>query len=271
VSILVAGHYCHDTLFGNAGTHRTVGGTAAYASAILEALGESHEVIAKVGADFLYADLVSHPAIVVPGPTTSFIDDYRGAERLERVDAVTPAIEPDDLHGTWEVGLAGAVVGEVPLRTLQRLRRICRIVVADAQSILREFSPRGEVFLRPPSEEVFGLIDVVKASRREAEVLDLRALQGRLTVVVTDGKEGCTVLRGSARFHLPAYPAREKDPTGAGDCFLAGFAAALARALPLEGAARVGAWCGARAVEHIGLPRLTPQEARAAMGCARPP
>src|SRR5712671_2032682 len=53
VSILVVGHYCHDTLFGNAGTHRTVGGTAAYASAILEALGESHEVVAKVGEDFL--------------------------------------------------------------------------------------------------------------------------------------------------------------------------------------------------------------------------
>jgi len=271
VSILVVGHYCHDTLFGNAGTHRTVGGTAAYASAILEALGESYEVVAKVGVDFLYAGLVSRPAIVVPGPTTSFIDDYRGAERLERVDAVTPPIEPDDLRGTWEVGLAGAVAGEVPPRTLQRLRRISKIVVADAQSILREISPRGEVFLRPAPEEVLSLIDVVKASHREAEVLDVRALQGKMTVVVTDGKEGCTVLRGSARFHVPAYPAREKDPTGAGDCFLAGFAAALARGLPLESATRVGAWCGARAVEHIGLPRLTPQEARAAMGCARPP
>jgi len=68
---------------------------------------------------------------------------------------------------------------------------------------------------------VLGLIDVLKASRREAEVLDVPALRQKLTVVVTDGKEGCTVLRGSARFHLPAFPAREMDPTGAGDCFLA--------------------------------------------------
>jgi len=240
------------TLFGNAGTHRTVGGTAAYASAILEALGESHEVVAKVGRTSSTPTWSRVRPSWSPGRRLRS-STITGAERLERVDAVTPAIEPDDLQGTWEVGLAGAVVGEVPLRTLQRLRRICRIVVADAQSILREISPRGEVFLRPPSEEMLGLIDVLKASRREAEVLDLRALQGRLTVVVTDGKEGCTVLRGFARFHLPAYPAREKDPTGAGDCFLAGFAAALARGLPSR-AARGSAHGAERGrSEHIGL------------------
>jgi len=44
VSILVAGHYCHDTLIGNDSIHRTLGGSAAYVSAILQALGEAHAV-----------------------------------------------------------------------------------------------------------------------------------------------------------------------------------------------------------------------------------
>ena len=55
MSILVAGHYCHDTLLSNAGEHHALGGSAAYASAILDALGEPCTVAAKVGEDFLYA------------------------------------------------------------------------------------------------------------------------------------------------------------------------------------------------------------------------
>ena len=271
MSILVVGHYCHDTLVDNASTHQALGGTAAYASAILEALSEPHEVVAKVGADFLYQDAVSRPPLVVPGSTTAFVDDYRDGRRRERVNAVAPAIEPDDLRGSFDVSLAGGVAGEVPLRTLRRLRKISRTVIADAQSILREISPSGEVLLCPPEGETAELIDYLKASRKEAEMLDVPALRRRLTLLVTEGQRGCTVFRADSELHIPAYPAQKKDPTGAGDCFLAGLAAALARGLPLESAARVGAWCGARAVEHIGVPRLTPKEALEAMQCARPP
>ena len=81
---------------------------------------------------------------------------------------------------------------------------------------------------------------------------------------------GCRVLRSDSEIQVAPEPADETDPTGAGDCFLAGIAAALARGLPLEKAARVGAYCGARAVERIGIPRLTPREARAAMERAAP-
>ncbi len=264
MSILVAGHYCHDTVLGNATTHRTLGGSAAYASAILEALGEPHEVVAKVGADFLHGALVSHPPRLVPGRTTAFVDDYRGPERRERVEAVAPAIEPDDLSGTFDVGLACGIAGEVPPRTLDRMRRICRVLIADAQSVLREISPDGQVLLRAPPLEMLQRLDILKASRKEAEVLDLPALRRKIDVVVTDGPAGCTILRAGAQIRVEAFPAREKDPTGAGDCFAAGLAAGLARGLSIERAARLGAFCGARAVEHVGVPRLTPEELRAA-------
>ena len=264
MSVLVVGHYCHDTLIGNASTRRALGGSAAYASAILEAIGEPHHVVAKVGADFLYGAVVSPQPRVVPGRTTAFVVDYRGAEREERVEAVAEAIEPDDLSGAWEAGLACGIAGEVPLRTLERMRRISRVLIADAQSLLRVISPGGEVLLRPPPQEAVELLDVLKASRKEAEALDLAALRRRLTLVVTDGPRGCVILRAEAQARIEAFPAREKDPTGAGDCFAAGLAAGLARGLSLEQAARVAAWCGARAVEQLGVPRLTPEEVRAA-------
>jgi len=271
VSVLVVGHYCHDTLVGNASTHRTLGGSAAYASAILEALDEPHEVVAKVGADFLYGALVSRPPVVAPGRTTAFVDDYRESERRERVEAVAPAIEPLELSGSFDVGLACGIAGEVPLRTLERMRQISRVLIADGQSLLRQISPGGDVLLRPPPREAVEMLDVLKASRKEAEALDVAALRRKVTLVVTDGPRGCSILRASAEVRVEAFPAREKDPTGAGDCFAAGLAAGLARGLPIESAARLGAFCGARAVEHVGVPRLTREEARAALLCARPP
>ncbi len=263
--ILVAGHYCHDTLIGNDSIHRTLGGSAAYVSAILEALGEPHAVVAKVGPDFLYAHEVTRQPIVAAGRTTAFVDDYRGPKRRGRVEAVAPAIEPEDLNGSWEIGIACAIAGEVPLRTLRRLRQICGTVVADAQSIVREIGPEGDVLLRSPAPEALELFDILKASREEAAVLDVPALSRKMTLLITEGPRGSTILRREGELHVPAHPARERDPTGAGDCFLAGFAAALGRGLTVEAAARLGAWCGARAVEHVGVPHLSADEARAAL------
>jgi 1D-myo-inositol 3-kinase len=263
--ILVAGHYCHDTLLGNAGTHRALGGSAAYASAILDALGEPHRVAAKVGEDFLYGGEVSQRALVVPGRTTAFVDDYRGPERQQRVEAVAPPLEPSDLDGDYDVALACAIAGELPLRTLQRIRRVSRTVVADAQAILRQIAPDGGVVLRAPDDEALRAIDFLKANRTEAEALDLASLRQRLTLLITDGPRGCIVVGPGVHLHVPAEPAEERDPTGAGDCFLAGLAAGLARGIPLRQAVRLGAWCGARGVEQVGVPRLDAARVRAAV------
>jgi 1D-myo-inositol 3-kinase len=89
-----------------------------------------------------------------------------------------------------------------------------------------------------------------------------------MTLLITDGARGATLLRDDVEIHVPAHAALEKDPTGAGESFLAGFAAGLRQGLPLEAAARVAAWCGARAVEHVGVPRLTAEEVRT---CPMPP
>ncbi|HEY6911776.1 MAG TPA: PfkB family carbohydrate kinase [Myxococcales bacterium] len=266
--ILVAGHYCHDTLIGNAGASQALGGSAAYASAILDALAEPHAVIAKVGSDFRYLSQVSHPPAVVAGRTTAFVDDYRAGERRQRVEAVAPPIEPFELAGRFDLGIACAVAGELPSRTLLRMRELCGVLLADAQALLRAVSPSGELALQPPDPAALEALDCLKASREEAALLDLDALRSRMTLLITDGARGCDVLGRDLQAHLPAFPAEEKDPTGAGDCFLAGFAAGLLRCKDPLRAARAGAYCGARAVEQVGVPRLTPAQASAARALA---
>ncbi len=76
-----------------------------------------------------------------------------------------------------------------------------------------------------------------------------RRLFGRYpleVVVLKRGKQGCTVyVREGEPLDVPAYPVEEVDPTGAGDCFDAGFLCGLLEGRGLEDCARMGAAAGA--------------------------
>ena len=256
--ILVCGHYCHDLLIAKDGAETpALGGSASYAAAVLDGFGEPYRVAAKAGPDFGYAAQLTHPPRIVAAPTTSFVDDYRADERHERVQAVCEPLEPGDLPpGPFDVGLAFGVAGEVTLPVLERLRSICRIVLADAQSLLRSVAADGGILLRAADPSALAQLDWIKASRTEAAFLDVPRLRTRLGIIVTDGTRGCTLFTASGELHVAATPAVEVDPTGAGDCFLTGFAIGLRRGFSPERAAALGSWCGARAVEQAGVPRL---------------
>jgi sugar/nucleoside kinase (ribokinase family) len=64
-------------------------------------------------------------------------------------------------------------------------------------------------------------------------------------VVLKRGKRGCSVFSVEESFNLPAYPMQEIDPTGAGDCFDAGFLCGLLENRPLEECAKIAAVSGA--------------------------
>jgi 1D-myo-inositol 3-kinase len=266
LEVLVAGHYCHDTLVNAQGVHRVLGGSAAYSAAVLQALGARYQVVAKVGDDFRYAaDVVAPPRVVAGARTTSFIDDYTSGARVETLEAVCEPIAPADLTAPCEVAIACPIAGELPPASIERLRQLSRVLVADVQGLIRAFGPQGQVthvpLERTPFMEVVGHLDYLKVSADEARALDLDALCRRTRVVVTEGAGGCTLLHeGPSGLHVPAFAAEERDSTGAGDCFLAGFAVGLLRGLPVERALRLGNWCGAQAVSQVGIPRLRAEE-----------
>jgi sugar/nucleoside kinase (ribokinase family) len=65
------------------------------------------------------------------------------------------------------------------------------------------------------------------------------------TIVVKRGSRGCTVYSRAGKIDVPPYRVQEVDPTGAGDCFDAGFICGLLEARPLEDCARMAAAAGA--------------------------
>jgi adenosine kinase len=72
--------------------------------------------------------------------------------------------------------------------------------------------------------------------------------------VVTRGKEGSRIYsRDGAVVEVPIAPVAEvRDPTGAGDAYLAGLVFGLTRKLPLGVAGRIGALCSAYTIEQKG-------------------
>lgn len=260
--VLVVGNYCHDLLrLGPGRETHTLGGSAAYISSVLEAMGVDHAVAAVAGEDFRYADRVRYPPRIVPGTrTTQFTAELGQAERVLRVSARAEPIRPEDITVDVRVALACGVMGELLPETLVRVCERARYVVADAQGLLRALDGEGRVLNQrleeTPYERLVERLHVLKASEEEARALDVEWVRGQTCLVITRGHEGCTVLAANERIDVPAFPAEEVDPTGAGDCFLAGFALGLLRELPLARCAELANWFGAQAVRQVGVPTL---------------
>lgn len=105
-----------------------------------------------------------------------------------------------------------------------------------------------------------------------AGVADVDAAAARLLarppmeiIVVKRGSRGCTVYTKGSRIDVAPYRVQEVDPTGAGDCFDAGFLCGLLEELPLEECARNASAAGALNAAAFGPMEgdISPQSLRA--------
>lgn len=72
------------------------------------------------------------------------------------------------------------------------------------------------------------------------------------TIVLKRGKHGCTVYTRDAAVDVPAFRIEEVDPTGAGDCFDAGFLCGVVEGRPLAECAEIAAAAGALNAQAFG-------------------
>lgn len=79
-------------------------------------------------------------------------------------------------------------------------------------------------------------------------------LQGMTdTLFLTVGKDGAWAGKdGGPRVHVPAFPVKAVDTTGAGDLFAAGALFGLIRNHGLKESAVIGSYCAAQVVTHLG-------------------
>lgn len=95
-------------------------------------------------------------------------------------------------------------------------------------------------------------------------------------IVLKRGRKGCTVFHRAGdrvdSFDVPAFRVREVDPTGAGDCFDAGFLCGLLEGKDPRESARLASAVGALNAQAFGPMegRISPQTAAAMLRKARP-
>jgi len=140
-----------------------------------------------------------------------------------------------------------------------RVFRTIEIFSSKGAQVTFDPNIRFELLKDRPVEEIVGPV------LRRCSILfpgekELLLLSGGRTVdesverliVLKKGSRGCTVFSANTRVHVPAFRIREVDPTGAGDCFDAGFLCGLRDGKDPEESARVAAAVGALNARAFG-------------------
>lgn len=120
--------------------------------------------------------------------------------------------------------------------------------VETARTTLRPFIEAADVLI--PTEEE--LLSLTECKTVDTAIKALMRTNPTQIVVVTQGKAGCTVYHGDTVAYVPGFCVEEVDPTGAGDCFDAGFLSGWLNGKDLYESARLANACGALAVMKQG-------------------
>lgn len=240
----------------------TSGGTALYAAATAQRLG-LRTAIFSAGPDAVPTDVPAGVAYAAsPAPVRStFANTYTAAGRTQLLHAAGAPIDLSALPEAWlaaPIVLLGPVLQECDLAWVKRFP--LALVGATPQGWMRAWdaplpAPIRRVPWDPPAALLAELDVLVLSEEDLAEDLTPveRWTQVCPLVALTRGSAGATLFVRGVPHQIDAWPAVERDPTGAGDVFAAALLIRLhATGDPLA-AARFAAYVAARSVEAPGL------------------
>ena len=158
----------------------------------------------------------------------------------------------------------GVLTPRVIRAIIDRARQLRKPVVVDPKS--HDYSIyRGTTLITPNRQELGTAVhrpvttedEIAKAAVELARIVDSEA------VLVTRSEEGMTLhVDGAAPLHIPAYPVKVRDVSGAGDTVAAVMAILLAMRAPFEFAMRAANAAAAVVVGKRGTATVTLSELR---------
>lgn len=239
-AFVTVGHITADKL---ANGSYTPGGTVSFAALTARNLGVPTAIVTATTVELVHNPIYSGIEIVGPAcpNATIFENIYTSDGRIQYVRSVAPQIQPQDVPTSWtgaesavQIVHLGPVAQEFDGAAIAALFSNALIGVTP-QGWLRKWDDDGDDTGRVRPVLWQGAEKVL--SRATALVLSLEDLPSGETgqnllnyyieltpiVVLTQGPNGCLVYHYGHCDHVPAFPAREIDPTGAGDVFAAAF------------------------------------------------
>jgi tagatose kinase len=247
-------------------------------------LGVSTGFIGAVGADAfgdcvisrLQADGVETSQVrTLPGMTTgiAFVSYQRDGSRsfvFHLPQSAAAQITPENVDAAYVSGAQFLHITGSALATSEGMRQACyrAVELCKAAGGRISFDPnvRPELLgldrLRQICAPVLETCDVLFPSGAEARFLtgieDETAAcqtlveQGIPLVALKQGEEGSTIFTRDGMLHAPPLRVEEVDPTGAGDCYDAGFVVGLLEGWPLPRVAAFANIVGALSVTRLG-------------------
>lgn len=221
------GHFTRDLTDGG----WELGGGVAYAAWMAAALGRDVAVVTSGDPGDLVGRVPGSLRLIA-APTTTFRNRYAPSGRTQWLTQRAAPITPGDLPPEWRparIVLLAPVAGELAPEFADGFG--AGLVVAAAQGWLRCWDSGGLV--RParwPVDHRLAGVDAVVLSLEDLggdwdAAREIAA--GMPVAVITRGAEGVTLFDHGREHRVPAYPAAERHPTGAGDGFSAAFAIRL--------------------------------------------
>jgi len=268
VDFLVIGHICKDM----APAGFRLGGTATYAALTARNLGAHAGVLTRAGPDLDVGDLLAGIELrVLPSAaTTTFHNTYQDGRRSQRLLAVGDPITVADVPADWRdppIVLLGPLAQELDAELVRAFPS--SLVGVSPQGWMRAWDASGRVYSRPGrwlDLDLRGAQVVVVSDEDIAGELGVleRLIAQAPIVVLTAGWKGATLYMDGRAFSIAPRPAREVDPTGAGDVFAAAFLVRLAEGGDAREAARFASVAASFSVEapaQEGIPSRAQVEA----------
>jgi hypothetical protein len=258
IDYLIVGHVCQDMT----PEGPRLGGTVAFSALTAQSLGLRVGILTSAPANTngLLAPLQAVPLVCVPSeqPTT-FKNIYTPTGRVQMLLMRAEDLHWHDLPAAWRrptiVHLA-PVANEVDPAMAGRFDGA--LIGATPQGWMRCWDEFGQVSFQPwlHAHQVLDHAQAIVLSLEDVEgdedLIDYLAEQAD-AMVVTRGRDGCTLHIQGQSTHIPAPHVEECDPTGAGDIFAAAFFAHLKATNDLLVAARFATLLASDSVTRSGL------------------
>jgi sugar/nucleoside kinase (ribokinase family) len=229
-------------------THgRVLSGCSTNACLAMTRLGWQTALVGRVGPDFqehFVADMARFGVTPLTIPDTQtggfrLVYDQRGERTLDVLGVAGSINHPPAICAEATAIIIGPILQETPISLLEDIRTwSVAPIFLDPQGMLRRIGPDGRIEHESPANmrEIARYCQVIKANELETRVLTgidprvdvasaahtLRAL-GCQIAIVTLAEAGSFIDDGHQQIAIPAYPTDARDPTGAGDTYMAGF------------------------------------------------
>jgi len=264
---------------------RVLSGCSTNGCLTLTRLGHTTTLVGRIGADFydrFVADTQHYGIATVIQrceQTGGFglIYDERGDRTLDVLGIAAPIEQAPAITSQAAAIIIGPILQETSPELIEQIHSLSDApLFLDPQGLLRRVGQHGRIehFCPPEFTRVAPLCRVIKANEMEAEVItginprtdsvaSLRGLKalGCEIAIITLAESGSLIDDGDKRYIVPAYTTGARDPTGAGDTYMAGFIHAYLRnptdlyAAGCYGAATASIW-----IEHTGPAAPVPRD-----------